>query len=280
MWNRRWLPPCLLVPLLLAACSAPDERFDASLDPQITDGIPDEDAHPYVGLLVFDVDGAPAWRCSGTLLSERVMLTAGHCTDGAEGGRVWFDSDLEENEEYPFSGGTSIELEGIHTHPEFVPEAFFLHDLGVVILEEDAPAGDADVEIAEVGALDALATRRGLQDQLFTPVGYGLQSVKPDLRDDLVRYRATVRLIDVRGTVGIPEGAAVMFTNNPGKPHRGGTCFGDSGGPVFAEAEHEEDTHVIVAVTSFGLNANCAGTGGGYRVDQEDDRDFVLSFLD
>ena len=33
----------------------------------ITNGQPDGDAHPYVGLVVFDVGGSPAWRTSGTI---------------------------------------------------------------------------------------------------------------------------------------------------------------------------------------------------------------------
>ena len=36
----------------------------------ITDGELDGEGHPYVGLMVAkDIDGAPLWRCSGTLIS-------------------------------------------------------------------------------------------------------------------------------------------------------------------------------------------------------------------
>ena len=101
----------------------------------ITWGTPDGEAHPHVGLMVFDVGGAPAWRCSGTLLSPTVMLTAGHCTFGTTGGRVYFDADVgagRPGNGYPFSGG--ISFAEIHTHPSYVDAAFYLHDVGVVIL--------------------------------------------------------------------------------------------------------------------------------------------------
>jgi hypothetical protein len=75
----------------------------------ITNGQPDGDAHPYVGLLVFDDENGPAWRCSGSLIAPNVVLTAGHCTDGAVAARVWFDEDVQSNSEYPFSGATSYD---------------------------------------------------------------------------------------------------------------------------------------------------------------------------
>jgi secreted trypsin-like serine protease len=53
----------------------------------------------------------------------------------------------------------------------------------------------------------------------------------------------------------------------------GGTCFGDSSGPVFVSG-----TNTLVAVISFAANINCAGTSGGCRIDQEDDLAFLASF--
>jgi secreted trypsin-like serine protease len=233
--------------------------------------------HPFVGLLVFDVGGNPAWRCSGTLLSPTVMLTAGHCTFGTSGGRVWFDTDVgagRPGNGYPFAGGTGIEFAEIHTHPDYVDEAFYLFDVGVAILSEPVDLDEYGT-LADVGLLDDLAVRRGLQDTSFTVVGYGLQSVVPTLQADLVRYQGQVKLIDVKGVAGIPAGTSASFTNNPGKGNgSGGTCFGDSGGPIF-----HGSSNTIAAVTSFGLNANCAGTGGGYRVDTVDDQAFINQFL-
>lgn len=240
-------------------------------------GQPDGNAHPHVGLLVFDVDGTPSHRCSGTLLSPTVMVTAGHCTFGTSGGRVWFEPDVGAGipgNGYPFGGGTSIEFKEIHTHPNYVDGAFYLYDAGVVILQKPVHLSTYGT-LAEVGLLDELATQRGQQDQSFTVVGYGLQSVVPTLQADLVRHQGEVQLISVEGTFGIPPGTSASFTNNPGQGNgEGGTCFGDSGGPIF-----HGDSTAIAAITSFGINANCAGTGGGYRVDTADDQAFILSFL-
>ncbi len=54
-----------------------------------------------------------------------------------------------------------------------------------------------------------------------------------------------------------------MLSNNAST---GGTCFGDSGGPNFLT-----HSNIVAGVTSFGINGNCAGTGGVYRVDRADD---------
>jgi hypothetical protein len=71
----------------------------------ITYGELDNDDHPYVGMVLFhNEDGA--WYCSGTLLSTTVFLTAGHCTDGADSAKVYFDSRITSSS--PYVEGTPI----------------------------------------------------------------------------------------------------------------------------------------------------------------------------
>lgn len=264
---------------LLVAAAAVCLLFSATLS-AIRYGTPDGDGHPFVGLMVAkDAAGNPLWRCSGTLLSPTVFLTAGHCTESpAASAEVWFESEVFRGDPatgYPFEGPTSVS--GVtHTHPQYQPGAFFLFDLGIVTL--DTPVvRSAYGQLPLPGTLDGLARRRGQKDVTITAVGYGLQQVRPNpagpdfTLQDLRREIAELRLISIKGTTGIPGGTSVVVSDNA---NTGGTCFGDSGGPLFYSS-----TNTVVAVTSFGINGNCAGIGGGYRLDMPDDLDWVATFL-
>ena len=78
---------------------------------------------------------------------------------------------------------------------------------------------------------------------------------------------------------GLGKGIQVGWSSNNGKPHKGGTCFGDSGGPTFPTGDaSSSNDNVVLTVTSFGIDENCAAGGGGYRLDQPDDLNFLASF--
>ena len=81
-----------LVGLVAAACVAVSAMVGmASPAAAVTNGSPDNGAHPMVGIVVFyDAAGAPLHRCSGTMISGTTMLTAGHCTAGTASARAWF----------------------------------------------------------------------------------------------------------------------------------------------------------------------------------------------
>ncbi len=128
--------------------------------------------------------------------------------------------------------------------------------------------------LPQLNQLDALATQRGQQDVTFTAVGYGLQASFPDAaswKDQSLKVRMLARpyLIQING--GIVGDFSLLLSNNS---YSGGTCFGDSGGPNFLG-----DSNVVAGVTSFGINGNCAGTGGVFRMDRSWSRDWVMGFL-
>ena len=86
----------------------------------------------------------PSHRCSASLLSPTVVLTAAHCTVGTVAARVWFDEDVSTNPEYPFSGATSYDGD-TETNPAFCNPCgsglhqFALGDVGVIVLSEPVP---------------------------------------------------------------------------------------------------------------------------------------------
>lgn len=137
-----------------------------------TGGTPDGELHPNVGLILFyDADGR--FRCSGTLVSPTVLLTAAHCTAGTLGKTlVTFESVMAEEPPSGFPvaadpsiGFTQAEIEEAgylagtaYAHPQYsnFTDLDSWNDVGVVVL--DRPVTNiAPADIAGLDYLDAFA---------------------------------------------------------------------------------------------------------------------------
>ncbi len=230
----------------------------------IVGGEIDGDEHPHVGLMIAEIDGVVEWRCSGTLIAPRVFLTAGHCAgDGATAARVWFDTDMTDNQEYPYGGETSYEGTPI-PHPEYEWVGGDTHDVGLVILDEAVTGIDEYGTLPEIDMLRQLRKDRVLEGGhedgvFFRSVGYGgqLESWPPPvLFYDYVRRYAESEYVALTKT-HLHLSQKAVFDES-------GSCFGDSGGPVFFVDDEGNET--IVAVTSSG-DGQCVATGLNYRVD-------------
>ena len=252
-------------------------------------------------------DDPGSWyACTGSLADADTVVTAGHCThavglegasttdgggDGSGGTDVWVSFEEEPDFDIlpPSADFAPDDNEGrydtwssaldrsrewheatAYPHTAYDPDRFYVHDLGVLKLDRSVEVGQY-AELPTPGLLDTYATDK---QQLFTAVGYGVEGSK--LRGTFggdTRRRADMMLVNLNGVYGTGDNVAAKFSNNNGQGHTGGTCFGDSGGPILVKGS---DT--MVAVTSFGLSVTCSDGTGGYRVDQPDDLEFLASF--
>ena len=142
-----------------------------------------------------------------------------------------------------------------------------------MILDDDVSAlGKA--ELPTLNYLDQF-TGRAKAQTLFEAVGYGLEKSLPiGAWGGDTRMKSQQVIINSKGVYGIHDKSSIVFSNNNGKPHRGGTCSGDSGGPFF-----RNNTNLQVAVNSYGVPPNCTGGDGAYRIDQPDDLEWLHTVL-
>jgi hypothetical protein len=253
--------------------------------------------HPFVGLVVFyDANGEFIWRCSGTLLDPYTFLTAGHCADtegGAVTARVYFQQDAGANYDPatqvdPVSGypqycadgtlgvtcATSDEIYNFgFTGSLTLPDT---HDVGLLILDQPIYLSEYG-ELPEPNLLDQYVTSRGTQDILFTVSGYGL-TYKEQLQNGKPNESYRERLMAASSLVNLNSllNSGFNLQTNGNGAGRGGTCNGDSGGPVFLG---DYSSNLVVGVTSFGLNSLCRGTDFAYRVDQPAVLEWIESYM-
>ena len=252
---RTWLKAAVAVGVVLAT-TVPGLT--------VTNGVPDGNRHPYVGIALQAAPGGGFFVCSGAALSSTKFLTAAHCFDPSLPALVSYAS------QPPFAVVTGT----VHNDPDWCPgcgpglQGFDTHDVAVITLDAPVDPG-AFAALPAPGLVDSLPMRTEVDI-----VGYGVQGFirgggPPQQVFTAIRYFAPSLLVQSNN---LSSQEFIKLTANPAHG-KGGVCFGDSGGPDILSG-----TNVVLAVNSYVTNGNCAGVTYSNRVDLPEILSFINSF--
>jgi secreted trypsin-like serine protease len=257
-----------------AAAALTALAFAAVAWSQTGDAQPDGTAHPNVGaLLRARADGSLTIVCSGTLVTPRVFLTAGHCSDylfslGQSTAYVTFDPNFGRDDDHsvfstPYHG-TVIENPDWHKP--------YQNDTAIVLLDQPV-TGITPATVAPLGLLSGLKAAHALDAQSYLNVGYGTTEQVVVPKSGPTFPFDGIRKWTVSGYHAL-DSEYIHLDQNLARG-LSGTGYGDSGGPTFLTVG---GTQYVISVVSTG-DVPCYSTSVNERVDTENAHAFLDQYL-
>jgi hypothetical protein len=127
--------------------------------------------------------------------------------------------------------------------------------------------------LPEEGLVDTLPMRSGVDLVCYGIHGWLRGGGNPfeQSDSDVTRYYVPAELV---ASKHVHSDEYIKLTANPAQG-KGGTCFGDSGGPDLLGG-----TNIILAVNSYVTNVNCTGVTYSNRIDLDWALEFIEGFSD
>ncbi len=261
--------------LLGLAAAAIACLFSAMPVGAITNGVPDGNAHPQVGVVVAEFHGGRHYGCSGTLLSPTLFLLAAHCDLSflqPTGLWVYFNPTLSDPNTIPagdLHAGTFVADPEFQPNPGRKDAGLDSHDIAVILLGSPL-TGITPASLPPAGLLDQLASSNGLHDAVFTNVGYGASGFSqgggpPEPEFSGLRADSASSFMSL-------ENAYLRLSENQATGN-GGTCLFDSGGPQFLGG-----SNMLVSITVDG-DQYCTALDVNYRLDTPSARSFLSTYV-
>ncbi|KAJ1797048.1 Kallikrein-14, partial [Coemansia sp. RSA 2598] len=191
------------------------------------------EGHDYPFVVYLSIETQPSWHavCGGTLISDRHIVTAGHCLVHAhtpQAIRIGYGSTHVHRQ-------TSIRAANYTIHPQFNPRTLF-NDIAIIELSESnriRPTSLAHRIPIYFGSVDP--------GMVLTTMGWGITSNKPDARTVAVMNRVDLSVAmdgDCRRVDGAFASSNGPFVCTDTADRKGGSrdqCNGDSGSPAVVD---------------------------------------------
>jgi V8-like Glu-specific endopeptidase len=233
--------PCIaLTTALWLACSPQSEESPEVRQQAIVRGTVDP-GDPAV-MEMFGIAGTKTVRCTVTLVTPRVVLSAAHCVRDA--GRTAKFGIFPGGDDRKVTGKDLLPTTAAVADPAYPNDPNDGHDIGLIVLA--TPLKIAPVPINRAPLTNAV----GKQAKM---IGYGLTDGVAFTGDGIKRF----------GTAPIAEvtNELIRIGKNPQ-----GTCHGDSGGPLLMDNGSGE---ALIGVVSFGDSNTCVGNSYFERLDTQ-----------